>query len=794
MTSSYGYQRPLSNEEQLFLQNQALRAELQRREGEQNALDAVAKTALTVGGLALGAAGARSLLRRGKTPISTRGVTVTDLGSIPTEDVRRASTTSARTVEVATSPRPAPSQPAPKTYSERLAQNEEFTRRALAERPQPVRQGNLSELVKQVNIQDLGPVEQKRLPAAKEFLEQRLTGQKTDLPTARTPGTFREFSREASGVAAAERLIQDPELLSLVKAQEAQELSEARSFQAKAQAEYRRLITEEGEQVRADLLAGQRDALAKTENTIQSAAQSDFGPQSYLRTEGYVAADNLVDQHQARALGRIDQFANAANPAEDQATGRVKMALQRNEDVNLAAIEMAEDDFDSQIAKAAQGDPTVASVTDLDSAINQAASTLPDGLPVDQAENLPTIRGFGFEPKQTSAPLQRLAARSRAAATPTDVSLIGRYPPVVETVPQIGRFPGALGSSAGEAVEFTQAVPGLTNVQRGGVEFTVQEGRINGEPARATVLPRGTSTEGISFAEPAVQAFSPEEAAAKLAEFNVSREAQIQNAMARGLSEARAKRNVQMTESQRAALESTLPSYSSEDVLSRSQVKTYGDVGEAERFSEEAASRSGQLKALEEGGFLAEQQDPGSMRVEPQQVRRGVMIAPASRTSYRGVTGRPGEGLYGTVQPVPAQQLEVGTAETFGTGAVRASKDIKTDIGEERGVTKPERYFSKLSPEGRETPEGFVYTGLAMSEPTRVSQRELVAEALQQATASPEGDVPIPPSLRELTERQSTPVARRSLGASQDIMRIMKSAPPEKAQQLVAEYISKLQG
>jgi hypothetical protein len=34
MTSSYGYQRPLSNEEELYLQNQALRAELQRREGE----------------------------------------------------------------------------------------------------------------------------------------------------------------------------------------------------------------------------------------------------------------------------------------------------------------------------------------------------------------------------------------------------------------------------------------------------------------------------------------------------------------------------------------------------------------------------------------------------------------------------------------------------------------------------------------------------------------------------------------------------------------------------------------
>jgi len=480
MTSSYGYQRPLSNEEQLYLQNQALRAELQRREGEQNALDAVAKTALTVGGLALGAAGARSLLRRGKTPISTRGVTVTDLGSIPTEDVRRASTTSARTVEVATSPRPAPSQPAPKTYSERLAQNEEFTRRALAERPQPVRQGNLSELVKQVNIQDLGPVEQKRLPAAKEFLQQRLTGQKTDLPTARTPGTFREFSREASGVAAAERLAQDPELLSLVKAQEAQELSEARSFQAKAQAEYRRLITEEGEQVRADLLAGQRDALAKTENTIQSAAQSDFGPQSYLRTEGYVAADNLVDQHQARALGRIDQFANAANPAEDQATGRVKMALQRNEDVNLADIEMAEDAVDSQIAKAAQGDPTVASVTDLDSAINQAASTLPDGLPVDQAEGLGNI--WALEEQ-----LERQGKKAQAWLTSEQ-----RRAPVLDVEKQMYDLVGRA-AEQGLDLEPSRALSLLTNPT---IEMSAQEQRLfRMDPSTGKIALRGQTFE-----------------------------------------------------------------------------------------------------------------------------------------------------------------------------------------------------------------------------------------------------------------------------------------------------------
>lgn len=342
MTSSYGYQRPLSNEEQLYLQNQALRAELQRREGEQKGglIDAIGKTALgaaAIGGSILAGRG----LMRGRTSSAT--VDLSKFGE-KAADLRRAAAERIAPQEVV----PA-SRPAPKTSAERLQQIEEVTRQARTERPQGVRQVDLR-------------------------------GQRTDLPTARTPGTFQEFSREASGVAAAERLAQDPELLSLVKAQAAEELSEARSFQSKAQAEYRNLISAE-----ADEVIG---TLRKEANTVQAAAESDFGPQSYLQSEGYIAADNLVDQHQARAIGRIDQFANAANPAEDQATGRVKMALQRNEDVNLAAIEMAEDAVDSQIAKAAQGDPTVASVTDLDSAINQAASTLPDGLPVDQAEGL----------------------------------------------------------------------------------------------------------------------------------------------------------------------------------------------------------------------------------------------------------------------------------------------------------------------------------------------------------------------------------------------------------------------
>jgi hypothetical protein len=48
-----------------------------------------------------------------------------------------------------------------------------------------------------------------------------------------------------------------------------------------------------------------------------------------------------------------------------------------------------------------------------------------------------------------------------------------------------------------------------------------------------------------------------------------------------------------------------------------------------------------------------------------------------------------------------------------------------------------------------------------------MTMNELTREGLEQATASPEGDVPIPPSLEQMTERKPTSVARRSIDASQ---------------------------
>jgi hypothetical protein len=161
-------------------------------------------------------------------------------------------------------------------------------------------------------------------------LRPALTGQRTDLPEGRTPGTFAEFSQDVSG-------------------------------------------------------ASRRQA-----NTVQAAGQEDFANQ-YLRNEGYTQADTLVDQQVSSNLNQTDQFINAVNSAEDQQTGRVKLGFQRNEDENLAVIELAEDRVDAQLASMAQTSPESAGAIEVDAAINRVAAQRPDGMPIDQAEGLTVL-------------------------------------------------------------------------------------------------------------------------------------------------------------------------------------------------------------------------------------------------------------------------------------------------------------------------------------------------------------------------------------------------------------------
>jgi hypothetical protein len=189
---------------------------------------------------------------------------------------------------------------------------------------------------------------------------------------------------------------------------------------------------------------------------------------------------------------------------------------------------------------------------------------------------------------------------------------------------------------------------------------------------------------------------------AKVAEYQVSREAQMQKFLGRPMGPSRAARNIQITPSQMEAIERTIPSYSPEDVMSQPGLQ----------ISDDPSSR---------------------LREEPRVVQRGMMISPASKTSYRGITGRPDIGIYGQV---PGGRL--GNLE-FGPGAVEASKVIINE-GEERGVTTPRRFNPNFDLPKMETPEGFVYTEAALERPTRVrfSRTPLVQEATPERLESVE--------------------------------------------------------
>ncbi len=83
------------------------------------------------------------------------------------------------------------------------------------------------------------------------------------------------------------------------------------------------------------------------------------------------------------------QQVNAFESGEDQMTGRMKTQLQRNEDLDMNQVEMLENIAQENNAlMREQADPSQMIGYVADEPINQVASQLPDGLPIDQAEGV----------------------------------------------------------------------------------------------------------------------------------------------------------------------------------------------------------------------------------------------------------------------------------------------------------------------------------------------------------------------------------------------------------------------
>ena len=130
-------------------------------------------------------------------------------------------------------------------------------------------------------------------------------------------------------------------------------------------------------------LAAAPDQLTLFEQDINKG----FTPRGYLEKTGAVAPIEDLTSVQQQSLPQvIDQKVNAVESAEDQVTGRMKTQLQRNEDLDMGQIEVLEDIADQQRSW----------MMEQDGPINNVASQLPDGIPVDQTDLTPQLASQQF--------------------------------------------------------------------------------------------------------------------------------------------------------------------------------------------------------------------------------------------------------------------------------------------------------------------------------------------------------------------------------------------------------------
>jgi hypothetical protein len=321
---------------------QAEQEQKRKAQEQPSFLDIAGRTALGLGVAALAGAGIARGLRRN----AVRPVTVEDLGAAE-KGVR----TSARYTTRATAT-PPPSRPAPPAGVARQQAAEEFTRQARAERPAGINQ---------ISIQDVVPTEE-------EFVAYRPD------PKEMVSSKVAEARRKAATLALlkASQSRREPYQLTL-----GGEFSP--TLQSIRSSEFGPNLT----QVRERALGLVPAEAPSRPLTIAPDQLNIFSPRSYIEQTGSVeptlktAPASLVEKQKARTGFTVDQAANALDAAEDQQTGRMKIQLQRNEDLDMGQVEVLEDIASQQRNF----------MMEQDEPINSVASQLPDGLPVDQAES-----------------------------------------------------------------------------------------------------------------------------------------------------------------------------------------------------------------------------------------------------------------------------------------------------------------------------------------------------------------------------------------------------------------------
>lgn len=746
----------------------------QQPEQENNLVDALGKAALAAGVATAGIVGGRRFFAgRGAAPTPVRNTSATtDLSNINVNNLRRASgRPPVNVTETVVPSRPAP-RPVPQTTVERLGDVNEITRQARSERPQGIKFVDLSDEVR-TSVDPWSGKETILTPFGSPTV-----------PPVRTIETTTRGTQLLSPAApdAADRLLNDPDLLRRVNkeynvGQEAKELaidnllSSNRSEQAKQAARRRQVLAATGD----DIIS----TLRSEANTAEAAAQSDFGPQTFLKQKGYIDTESMTEQHVAARPQHIEQVEDALSSGAHQMEGRTKHRLQQNEDLDLGQVEIMEEMADAQYRNFVnQAEPSQMMGLEPDIHVEQVASRLPDGLPVDQAEGalsfaqkrMQEIRGVqeaqGYRGLSTEKQMLQGEQGTRIKQASELYAATGD-PNVLSLISETPSLPISVQPKAQQLIT-TQSLEGdaPSELSTSSLYSPFKKRELNVNKQEDVDMRMTNRLSGLGATRETIPKIiiNPEYAAL---------EEQTNMAMY-GMKQGNPTAANIYYQNRQKFREGKVPP---REIINPEYLTLSQQMSEAESVRREARdiieSKKSNVAQFPSVYRVADLQE--GVRPFYEQTLEGEII-PETLELRKGRPSRP-----------------AGTVEKPASGSsMRGLRGVEREFAStETMESNPIRWDPSLHSPAQRTPEGFVYTEEAMRKP---SEPVYTRGEIRNEIAMSDEPIGYEEAVRRLGSQPATEVGRRSIDVSEDIRKIKNSNSPEKAQRLVNVYLQQLKG
>jgi hypothetical protein len=548
----------------------------------------------------------------------------------------------------------------------------------------------------------------------------------------------------------------------------------------------------------------------------------------------------LTDVQQSTQPLQRNQFINAVESGEDQMTGRLKSQLQRNEDLDLSQVEMLENMADQSYAWGMEQDEPIV----------RAAASLPDGIPVDQSEGVLSAQtsaarflqrerdeiasqlgeqGLLITPSRIEQELNNRLGKSASSygskytARRQALELFAKTgdPKLLDNIQRFGLSPVTFETfenmPAAKQAGF-EASPPLSTSYYPSEEITPVglssnvvidspgQGRVSLAELRKPVITEDTALQAESYyqeqrgkkldwlgnlrvqLEPKRNQILKERRI--LAEQTANEIApQLQQAKAAGNFQAAEELEVQLNTLRTIWKNPELGSHRQDELrllnaqITGAQNKIQEELGTVQKkypttisdWSGESPRVYGELD-VNTGEFIPETMElRGERRMRTTEAKGGggrnlaeYVVPERVDEEIRAIQGGGRMRDYDIETGAPVQHWQPATAV----------------IGREIDIYGI-RPSSERAADPKRRPSEPVYT-----------KQEITNEAMRMSEADPYGDVPVAPdyeaAIKNLGYQEPTPVRRKSIDVSQDILRIQRTAPPGKAQVLVDQYLTAL--